>query len=205
MLLYITKNIQINFFLRNGCPVLIGKKEGVVILSSEKSGFFNYVDEYSIMTGNDIITLELSTSRNTCIISSAENHTYSFKKLNTNCLSLFNSPAPYKHWTIKEIHEQPLKINSLLHHYIRDRSININLNFDISLIEHVVFIGCGTSLYSGMIGAYTMQRLCNFVNVIHIDASEFEESMIPKSKHVLFIFVSQSGETKDVHHVLERL
>ena len=54
-----------------------------------------------------------------------------------------------------------------------------------------------------MIGAYTMQRLCNFVNVIHIDASEFEESMIPKSKHVLFIFVSQSGETKDVHHVLE--
>ena len=69
------------------------------------------------------------------------------------------TPEPYKHWTIKEIHEQPQKILNSIN--LGGRILTNNLvklgglddNKDkLKNIEHIILLGCGTSYYSCMYG-----------------------------------------------------
>lgn len=118
------------------------------------------------------------------------------------------SPAPYPHWTIREIYEQP-------------KALAAALGFGGRISEDRVFLGgleenkvellkcndlligaCGTSLHAGMYGARLMRRLGSFRTVQTIDAAEAQTDDIPKSNAGLLV-VSQSGETKDVHRLLQ--
>ena len=45
----------------------------------------------------------------------------------------------------------------------------------------------------------------NFKSIICIDACNFNKKIIPKNSKNVFIFVSQSGETKDLYEVLTKV
>lgn len=185
----------------NGCPLVIGinNNNSDVIVSSEISGFYNYVDKYFVLNTNDIV--EIKIINNNIKITSLNNINYEYKLLKREC-KLVDSPHPYKHWTIKEIKEQPTKIHNLVKYYIKNNTIDFKFGTSIfSDINNIIFIGCGTSLCAGKVGSYFFMELCDFVNINVIDASEFTENHIPKSNKTMAIFLSQSGETKDVHNV----
>jgi glucosamine--fructose-6-phosphate aminotransferase (isomerizing) len=108
----------------------------------------------------------------------------------------------YPHFMLKEIHEQSQAARELFH------MLNGNHEVD-ALIEkmknarNLYFIGCGTSYHAALLGAVYFAQLAGRA-VIPVLAPQFLEQYAPTVNHNdAGLFVSQSGETKDVLNALE--
>ena len=108
----------------------------------------------------------------------------------------------YPHFMLKEIHEQSRVARELFH------VLNGNKEVD-ALVEkmknarHLYFIGCGTSYHAASAGAVYFAQLAGRA-VIPVLAPQFIAQYAPAVGYEdVGIFVSQSGETKDVLNALE--
>ena len=192
------------YAVRNGSPLLVGITDEYAIITSEQSGFCNNVNNYITLNNDDICIL----TKNNDKIDIQTSHHYIHKKV--NILNYDLTPDPYKHWTLKEIYEQPTSIYNTI-----NRGGRIKNNSEVKLggleskidllknIENIIILGCGTSYHAGMYGAYYLKTLCNFNSVQVIDGAELNEYDIPKNGKCVFILISQSGETKDLHRCIE--
>jgi len=105
----------------------------------------------------------------------------------------------YDHFMLKEIHEQPLVLEETIQTYLdlANNKINLpNFNFDLSAINKITIIACGTSYFAGMIAKYLIEQIAGVEVEVDI-ASEFRYRHTPFRDDNLMIFVSQSGETAD--------
>ena len=105
----------------------------------------------------------------------------------------------YRHFMMKEIHEQPTVVGQTLGTMIDPIQGHVNLPempFDLSKVERVTIIACGTSFYAGQVTKYWLEQMAR-INVEIDVASEFRyrEAVMPPGG--LAIFISQSGETAD--------
>jgi len=193
------------FCVRHGSPLLIGKTDREIIVASEQSGFGNRLNTYFILKSNDVCVLNYDSSENELSIRTS--HTYTMKQANKQLIR--DSPAPYPHWTIREIHEQAVSAKNAismggrvldrtsvrlggLHEYIET----------FKKVDNIILLGCGTSYHSGMIAMQHFKTLCELNCVILFDGAEFTENDIPKLGTTIAIFISQSGETKDLHRCI---
>lgn len=192
------------FCVRNGSPLLVGQNDNCVMVTSEQSGFCNMMNNYITLNVDDICTI---TKINNNIIFSTE-HVYTQKVL--TLLNSELSSSPFKHWTLKEIYEQPnVVLNSI------NKGGRIKNNSEVKLggleyhkerltsVKNIIILGCGTSYFAGLYGTYFFKNICHFNTVQLFDGAEFNEFDIPKYNKTAFILISQSGETKDLHRCIE--
>ena len=112
----------------------------------------------------------------------------------------------FKHFMLKEIHEQPNVVRACLEAYINsdwDAKNNhispINLELSPSLYENldqVEIFACGTSWHASLIGKYLLEQLAGISTTVHY-ASEARYAPSPLRRNTLTIGVTQSGETAD--------
>ncbi len=112
----------------------------------------------------------------------------------------------YPHFMLKEIHEQPTAVGELLH--LLNSSPHVD-RFVESLAapddRPVYLVGCGTSYYACLWGAYAFNQLAGRPAVPVLGPQfieQYGESMGPKD---VAVFVSQSGETKDVLNAVKAM
>jgi glutamine-fructose-6-phosphate transaminase (isomerizing) len=112
----------------------------------------------------------------------------------------------FKHFTLKEIHEQPEAIKKTISPRL-DANGHINLEiFDKikpKAIKRIEIIGCGTAYHAGLYGKKLLENLAN-IPVEAIVASEYRYQKNFTDKHTLVIAVSQSGETADTLGALKK-
>ena len=192
------------YCVRNGSPLLIGQNEDIVIVTSEQSGFCNLVNHYITLHNDDICVIE-KTDESICITTK---HTY--VKKNMLLLESQLSPEPFKHWTLKEIYDQPNTVlNSInnggrIKHKSDVKLGGLDSHIDIlRTIDNIIILACGTSYFAGLYGMNYLKQICNFNTVQVFDGAELTEYDIPKIGNTAFILISQSGETKDLHRCLE--
>jgi len=108
----------------------------------------------------------------------------------------------FDHFMLKEIHEQPKVAEELLH--MLETSSDVQTILDaIITARHVYFIGCGTSFHACSAGAVYFAQLARRA-VTPVLATQFIPQYVPAiGPDDVGIFVSQSGETKDVLNALE--
>jgi glucosamine--fructose-6-phosphate aminotransferase (isomerizing) len=108
----------------------------------------------------------------------------------------------YPHFMLKEIHEQPQVARELLH--LLDGSPEVvNLVEKMKKARHLYFIACGTSYHAAMIGSVYFAQLAGRP-AIPVLAPQFIAQYAPAVGYEdVGVFVSQSGETKDVLNALE--
>ena len=192
------------FCVRNGSPLLVGQNENCVIVTSEQSGFCNMMNNYITLYTDDICTI--TKTNDELLFSTSKTYT----KNNVSILDSEISPSPYKHWTLKEIYEQPnVVLNSI------NKGGRIRNNYEVKLgglekysenlksIHNIIILGCGTSYFAGLYGMYFFKNICNFNTVQTFDGAEFNQCDIPKDGNTAFILISQSGETKDLYRCIE--
>ena len=192
------------YCVRNGSPLLIGQNEEEVIVTSEQSGFCNKMSNY-ITLHNDDICIITKTVDNIFI-----NTTHNYVKKNVTLVDSNQTPHPYKHWTIKEINEQPDVILNSINKGGRIKNASevklggLEQHIDnLKNINNIIILGCGTSYFAGLYGMYFFKQLCEFNTVQVFDGAEFNEQDIPLIGNTSFILISQSGETKDLHRCIE--
>ena len=187
------------YVIRKGSPLLVGKNECSVIVTSEVSGFNNLVNNYIVIDNNDLVVLEKNTY--------TTNKSYKENIVNHSDLSL--SCKPYKHWMIKEIYEQENTILRTINNggRIKDNHISLGGLYNsrdlLKNVTNIILLGCGTSYFACMIGKIYFQNFNVFDSIQYLDGSDFTDKDIPRNGVTLLILCSQSGETKDLHRCLE--
>ena len=108
----------------------------------------------------------------------------------------------YPHFMLKEIHEQPGVAGELIH--LLEASSHVAPMVErMTAARHLYLIGCGTSYHACMLGAVYLARLAGRA-AIPVLAPQFIPQYGPAiGPKDVGIFVSQSGETKDVLNALQ--
>jgi glucosamine--fructose-6-phosphate aminotransferase (isomerizing) len=103
----------------------------------------------------------------------------------------------YAHFMLKEIHEQPRLAGELLR--LLDGSGNVPRFAEALRKANPLFlVGCGTSYHACLLGAYFMNKLAGKVAIPLLPQQFVEQYGNSLTRDAAAVFVSQSGETKDV-------
>lgn len=112
------------------------------------------------------------------------------------------SKMGFKHFMLKEIHEQPDVIRNVLSGKLPDVEKPIVLDEvkltkeEIKNLKRIEIIACGTSLHAAMVAKYILESFTN----IPVDVEASSEYIYRKTvtdANTLVIGISQSGETSD--------
>jgi glucosamine--fructose-6-phosphate aminotransferase (isomerizing) len=108
----------------------------------------------------------------------------------------------YPHFMLKEIHEQPQVAGELLH--LLEASPHVSPMVErMATARHLYLVGCGTSYHACLLGAVYLARLAGRP-AVPILAPQFIAQYGPAvGPQDVGVFVSQSGETKDVLNAAE--
>ena len=108
----------------------------------------------------------------------------------------------YPHFMLKEIHEQPKVAQDLLH--LLGASKHMKRFVDrLKGARNLYFVGCGTSYHACVLGSVYLARLAGKA-AVPVLAPQFTAQYVPAlGPGDVGVFVSQSGETKDVLGALE--
>ncbi len=104
----------------------------------------------------------------------------------------------YKHFMLKEIHEQPEVIkNTLMEFSEIEKVVSKFPEF-----KRICFVACGTSYHASLVGKYLFETLLGIPTDVVL-ASEFIFSEGALDEETLVILISQSGETADTLKALK--
>jgi glucosamine--fructose-6-phosphate aminotransferase (isomerizing) len=116
--------------------------------------------------------------------------------------------AGYKHFMLKEIHEQPGAIIDTFRSALALGRQDILLpelklsKKDLERIDKIYLIACGTSYHACMVGKYFLENLCRIPVEIDL-GSEFRYRNPLLDDRTLLMVISQSGETADTRAALQ--
>jgi glucosamine--fructose-6-phosphate aminotransferase (isomerizing) len=198
---------DILYCVKNDCPILIGKNNDSIIVTSEYFAFCNTVIEYIVLDDKDICIIKQNM-----IVTNNNYDTYKKKIITNNYLPILNSNEllkGYKYngfWLNKEIYEQNIGINNLINSYVKNNEVifdNLNEHIDIlKNINNIILLANDTS-YEYV--QHFMKTFMNFKIVLNFNISEFSEVNIPKYGKTLAILISQSGESIKLYKCLKIL
>jgi glucosamine--fructose-6-phosphate aminotransferase (isomerizing) len=108
----------------------------------------------------------------------------------------------YKHFMLKEIHEQPRAVRdtllgrvSLEDSSVRLQEIHID-DAELARADRMQIVACGTSWHAGHIGKFLIEQLAKLpVDVDYASEYRYRKPML--DDRCLSVFISQSGETAD--------
>lgn len=108
----------------------------------------------------------------------------------------------FPHFMLKEIHEQPVVATELLHMLGRFSGVEA-IAQKLRTARRVYLVGCGTSYHACVLGAVYLSRIAG-IPAVPVLAPQFVAQYIPAvGAEDVAVFVSQSGETKDVLNAIE--
>jgi glucosamine--fructose-6-phosphate aminotransferase (isomerizing) len=107
----------------------------------------------------------------------------------------------YRHFMLKEIHEQPRAIAQTLEERIAggrllDAAFGPGAAEIFKRVKAVHIAACGTSFHAGLVASYLIEQICRIPARVEI-ASEYRYRDPVITPDTLFVSVSQSGETAD--------
>ncbi len=107
----------------------------------------------------------------------------------------------YKHFMLKEIHEQPRAIEETVKGRILNGDLNLGEELGLSAkeikdIKRIIIVACGTSWHAGIVGEFMIEELTKIpVEVEYASEFRYRDPIIDKG--TIVIAISQSGETAD--------
>ncbi len=183
---------------KRNAPLLVGIGEGEYYAASDVPAIIKHTNKAVYLEDNQIATLTPDSMQ--LIDVDGNKVTPKIEVLPWEPVAL--SKMGYKHFMLKEIHEQPDVIRNILVGRLHAPDENIILN-EVKLtkdtlknLDRIQIIACGTSLHAAMIGKYLIESFCGIA--VDVEASsEYIYRKTVTNERTLVIGVSQSGETAD--------
>ncbi|MBO9518592.1 MAG: glutamine--fructose-6-phosphate transaminase (isomerizing) [Porphyrobacter sp.] len=180
---------------RLGSPLVVGYGEGETYLGSDALALAPLTQQISYLDEGDWVVV----TREGAAIFDKDNNPVEREVTTSGASAAAIEKGNYRHFMQKEIFEQPTVVAQTLRSYLRPVEMQVALpqiDFDISAIDRVTIVACGTSYYAGMVAKYWFEQFARVP--VDLDfASEFRYREPVLQKGGLALFISQSGETAD--------
>ncbi|MGM0557566.1 MAG: glutamine--fructose-6-phosphate transaminase (isomerizing) [Myxococcota bacterium] len=183
---------------RNASPMVLGRTEGEAFAASDIPAVLTYTRDFIFLEDGDTAVLR----RDETAIYGADGERVERETKHISWDPVSAEKQGYKHFMLKEIHEQPARfVDTLRGRVSPDRG---DVDFDelgfedgwIDDIDKIVFVACGTSFFATLVGKYVIERFSR-LSVEADLGSEFRYRNPIVDEHTLCVAVSQSGETAD--------
>jgi len=180
---------ELFYIVKNGSPIVIGKGSEEFFIASDASAIIPYTKHVYFVEDDEM--LKISTAGIELFDTNGKAKPIKYSTLNYTSEAV--DLGEYKHFMMKEIHEQPQIIRSIAATQsagIKEAATKIKKSFGTYLV------GCGTASYACLAGTYLFSKIAKR-HVNFSISSEFSYLLDFLKDTSLVIALSQSGETID--------
>lgn len=184
---------------RQSSPLVVGIGDGEYFLASDATPIVEYTDRVVYLEDGEIAVLHRGQPLKVVNFDNDE-CPVDVCRLKMNISEL--EKGGYKHFMLKEIHEQPKTILDCMRGRVSPESYDVILSgirdnaYRFLSARRIVIVACGTSWHASLIGEHLIEDLCRIPVEVEF-ASEFRYRNPVLSPDDVVIAVSQSGETAD--------
>ncbi|PKQ78940.1 glucosamine--fructose-6-phosphate aminotransferase [Aeromonas sobria] len=182
---------------RSGSPLVIGRGIGENFIASDQMALLPVTRRFIFLEEGDVAEV---TRRDVHIFDTNGNAVVREEK-ESELSHDAGDKGEYRHYMLKEIHEQPKAITNTLegrlgsdHVVVESFGNGARAIFD--KVDHIQIVACGTSYHSGMVARYWFEEIAGVSCDVEI-ASEFRYRKSVVRPNSLLVTLSQSGETAD--------
>jgi glucosamine--fructose-6-phosphate aminotransferase (isomerizing) len=183
---------------KNASPLVLGKGDGEMLCGSDVPALLEHTRDMIFLEDGEIAELCAGAIR----IQTLDGKPVERASKRIDWSPVMAEKGGFKHFMLKEIHEQPRAVEDTLRGRVDLASADIH-GGEIGLedeaakeVSRVYFIACGTSHHATIAGRYWVEQLARIPSVVEM-ASEVRYRNPVFTKNDLVVAVSQSGETAD--------
>ncbi len=180
---------------RRGSPLAIGYGDGEMFLGSDATALAPHTRRISYLEEGDWLVM----SQNDAAVYDAGGAAVERRITEAAPAGAQIGKGGFRHYMLKEIHEQPTAIGDTLKSYFDPARHTVNLPkmpFDIAAVPRITITACGTAHSAGLVARYWLERIARIPVEIDV-ASELRYREAPMPEGGMLLAISQSGETAD--------
>jgi len=182
---------------RSGSPLVIGLGLGENFLASDQLALRQVTDRFMYLEEGDIADIR----RESVAIWDVNGNSVEREAVQYRDGAEAADKGEFRHFMLKEIHEQPSVVQRTLEGRLGDKQVLVNAFGPqaaelFAKVRNVQIVACGTSYHAGMVARYWLEELAGIPCQVEV-ASEFRYRKVVVQPDTLFVTISQSGETAD--------
>ncbi len=188
---------------RLGAPLTVGYGDGENYLGSDAIALAPLTRRITYLEEGDWAVVQ----RDSVEIYDSANTRVKRPVVDSGASGLLVDKGNHPHFMLKEIYEQPVVAAQTLQSYLRPLENQValpDMDFDLSTVERMAIVACGTASYVGMIGKYWIEQLARIPVEVDV-ASEYRYRDPVLGPNMLGLVISQSGETADTLAALRHM
>ena len=191
------KEPQVIVAARKGSPLVLGLGQGENLIASDQLAIADYTDKFIFLEEGDLV--EITPDK--AILWDENNLEVERPVVVEKALGETINKGEYRHFMLKEIFEQPIKIKELLEGHLTESGVQQETFGPMApeifeKVEAVQIVACGTSYHAGLVARHWLEGLAGLPCSVEV-ASEFRYRNKVVAPNTLFVCISQSGETAD--------
>lgn len=184
------------FVARKDCPLIVGVTDEGSYLASDVPALLKYTRSVYYVDNMEIACVE----KNKAAFYNVDRKVIKKKPVQIDWDINAAERGGYKHFMLKEIHEQPRAVSDTLNSFLKDGKIDLSeaglTDEYLRSVSRIRIAACGSAYHVGVVAKYVIEELARVPVDVDI-ASEFRYRNPIFGKDELFVVISQSGETAD--------
>ena len=183
---------------RNGPPLVVGLGEGEMFIASDIPAVLHHTRKFVYLEDEQIAAVTADGVQVTDLTGGR----VEIEPVMVPWDPILAEKGGFKHFMLKEIHEQPEALADTLRGRFFDEGDKVSLDeiaLDDAFLENLdrcMIIACGTSWHAGLVGQFLLEGLAGIPTSVDY-GSEFRYRNPIIGNRTLAIAISQSGETAD--------
>ena len=183
---------------RHQSPLVLGLGEGENFLASAVQALLKQTRGFLLVENGEIVEVTDSSVR----IFTMDGEPVQRESFEVDWDAGAVELGVFEDYMLKEIHEQPAALRATLSGRLHAGGAVDLSEVDLTGLERVAIVGCGTSYHAGLLGKDAIERLARIPVEVAV-ASEYRYADPIVDEKTLVVAISQSGETTDTLAAVE--